>query len=229
VNNCPLLWTDGTTLGTETYNTLTSMGVTDVYLIDYPDAVASGVLDELSAMSISVTEFSGPGDLLPASLNLTGQSVACVYKDEMQSLPAALAAARYGGYALQLPESLDQLNMQAMADLRSYLPMGNTKLDAPISGAKAYGSAVLAAEFYTFLESVGGSDPLHLEYVLTFSDQTIIPDFLQYTPMLVNQNFWTKFTLAGSNGTISVCPSTTSRNSARISTGPGIAVDGSEP
>ena len=175
VNNCPILWTDGATLGTETSSALTSMGVTDVYLIDYPDAVASGVLDQLSAMSITVTEFSGPGDLLPASLNLTGQSVACVYKDEMQSLPAALAAARYGGYALQLPESLDKLNMQAMADLRSSLPMGNTKLDAPISGAKATGSAVLAAEFYTFLESVGGSDPLHLEYVLTFSDQSVFP------------------------------------------------------
>ncbi|MCD4700439.1 MAG: T9SS type A sorting domain-containing protein, partial [Candidatus Aegiribacteria sp.] len=148
---------------------------TDVWLFDYPDVVSSGVLDQLGAMSISVTEFSGAGDLLPAALSLTGQSVACVYKEEMQSLPAALAAARYGGYVLQLPESLDRSNMQAMADLRSSLPMGNMKLDAPVPGAKAYGSAVLAAEFYDFLDSLGGSDPSQLEYVLTFSDQTVFP------------------------------------------------------
>ena len=175
VNNCPVLWTDGTTLGTETSNALTSMGVTDVHLFDYPDAVSSGVLDQLGSMSISVTEFSGPADLLPATLSLMGQSVACVYREEMQSLPAALAAARYGGYALQLPESLDRFNLQAMTDLRSSLPMGDMKLDAPLSGAKASGSAVLAAEFYAFLDSLGGSDPSQLEYVLTFSDQTVFP------------------------------------------------------
>ncbi|MCD4702226.1 MAG: hypothetical protein K8S24_10265, partial [Candidatus Aegiribacteria sp.] len=69
VNNCPVLWTDATSLGTETSSALTSMGVTDVWLFDYPDVVSSGVLDQLGAMSISVTEFSGAGDLLPAALS----------------------------------------------------------------------------------------------------------------------------------------------------------------
>ena len=175
VNNCPVLWTDGSTLGTETSAALTSMGVTSVYLFDYPDAVASGVLDELSSLGISVTEFTGSGDLLPATLLSTGQAVACVYKEEMQSLPAALAAARYGGYVLQLPETLDRLNFQAWHDLRTVLPSGYMKLDAPVPGAKSYGSAELAAEFYALLDSLGGSDPNDLEYVLTFSDQNVFP------------------------------------------------------
>ncbi len=175
VNNCPVLWTDGTALGTETSTALTSMGVTNVYLFDYPNAVTSGVLDELTALSITVTEFSGPTDLLPATLSLTGQAVACVYKEEMQALPAALAAARYGGYVLQLPASLDRLNFQAMSDLRSSIPTGNTKLDSPVSATRSSGSAALAAEFFTFLDSLGGSEPSHLEYVLTFSNQTVFP------------------------------------------------------
>jgi hypothetical protein len=175
VNNCPVLWTDGTTLGNASSIALSGMGVTQIWLFDYTGAVSGDLLDELAAMSIAVTEFSDPADLIPATLSLTGQSVACVYKDEMQSLPAALAAARYGGYVLQLPESLDRLNHQAMIDLRSILPMGDTKLAEPVPGADASGSAVLAAEFYTFLEGVGGSDPSQLEFVLTFSDQNVFP------------------------------------------------------
>ena len=175
VRNCPILWTEGSTLGTETSTALTFMGVTSVYLFDYPDAVASSVLNELASLEISVIEFSGSGDLLPAALLSTGQAVACLYREEMQSLPAALAAARYGGYVLQLPETLDHMNFQAQHDLRTIIPMGNMKLDAPIPGARSSGSAELAAEFYALLDSLGGSDPDDLEYVLTFSDQNVFP------------------------------------------------------
>jgi len=174
-NNCPLLWTDGTVLGTATVEVLTSMGVTEVFLFDYPGTVSTDVTDALAAMSITVTDFDSASDLLPATIALTGQAVACVYKEEMQALPAALAAARYAGYAVKLPEGLDRLAFTALADLRRSIPDSFTKLERPVTGIRASGSEALAAEFYTFLHGVGGTVDDQLEYVLAFSNQTVFP------------------------------------------------------
>ncbi len=174
-NNCPLLWTDGTTLGTATTAALGSMGVTGVFLFDYPGTVSANVTDALAAMSITVTNFDGDADLLPATIALTNQAVACVYREEMQALPAALAAARYAGYTVKLPESLDRLSFSALADLRQSIPDSFTKLERPVTGVKSNGSAAIATAFYTFLDSVGGAMDDQLEYVLTFSDQSVFP------------------------------------------------------
>ncbi len=174
-NNCPLLWTDGTVLGTITTEALTSMGVTEVFLFDYPGTVSSDVTDALAAMSITVVNFDSASDLLPATVALTGQAVACVYKQEMQALPAALAAARYAGYTVKLPDSVDRLSFDALEDLRQSIPNSFTKLERPVAGVRSSGSEELAAAFYTFLHDVGGTVDDQLEYVLTFSDQTVFP------------------------------------------------------
>lgn len=173
-NNCPLLWTDGTSLGTATTGALQTIGVTEVYLFDYPDAVSSAVLDELAALGITVTEFSGAADLLSATVSLTNEAIACLYREDFQALPAAVAAARYGGYTLRLPSELDVLNYQAAREIRDLAP-GFYKLDKPLQGVDATGSAALAAAFYDFLGGLGGEHPDKLEYALTFSDQVSFP------------------------------------------------------
>ena len=174
-NNCPLLWTDGLTLGSLTAEALTSMGVSQVFLFDYPGVVSSAVTDSLAAMSIAVASFDSAAVLLPATIALTDHAVACVYRDEMQALPAALAAARYSGYTLKLPDSFDRLSTEALVELRQLIPDSYYKLDRPVAGARSSGSAAIAAAFYTFLDGVGGTIDDQLEYVLTFSDQTVFP------------------------------------------------------
>ena len=174
-NNCPLLWTDGSSLGTETATALTAMGVTEIALFDYPGAVSTTVRDALAALSISITDFNSASDLVPATIALTGGSVACVYKEEMQALPAALAAARYAGYTLELPDTLERLCFDARADLRQSIPQSFHKLERPVTGVKSSGSAAIAAAFFTFLDGVGGTVDNQMEYVLTFSDQNVFP------------------------------------------------------
>ncbi len=174
-NNCPLLWTDGLTIGSETAEALTSMGVSQVFLFDYPGVVSSSVTDSLAAMSITVSAFDSAAVLLPATIALTNRAVACVYKEEMQALPAALAAARYGGYVLKLPNSLDRLCFDALAELRQLIPDNFYKLEKPVVGVKSNGSAAIAAAFFTFLDGIGGTIDNQLEYVLTFSNQNVFP------------------------------------------------------
>ena len=174
-NNCPLLWTGTGGLSAETKEALTGMGVGEVWVVDYADTLSAQVYDDLSGLGISVTQMSDPSDLLPATLTLTGDAVACMYKDDLQALAAAVGAARYGGYVLQLPETLLAGSRLALADLRSSLPMGNTKLDAPVSGIKSTGSEELAEDFYSLLDSLGGALPGELEVALTFNSQSTFP------------------------------------------------------
>jgi hypothetical protein len=174
-NNCPVLWTDGSALGSLTVEALTSMGVSQVFLFDYPAAVSGAVTDTLAAMSITVTPFDSAAVLLPATIALTNQAVACVYKEEMQSLPAALAAARYAGYALKLPAGIDGLAFAALLELKQIIPDSFYKLERPVTGVNSTGSAAIAAAFFTFLDGAGGSIDNKLEYVLTFSNQNVLP------------------------------------------------------
>lgn len=174
-NNCPLLWTGTDGLSAETEEALGGMGVTEAWVVDYADTLSAQVFDDLSGLGITVTQISDPGDLLPATVALTGDAVACMYKDDLQALSAAIGAARYGGYVLQLPEGLLASSRLAMEDLRAVLPMGNTKLDAPVTGIRASGSEELAEEFYSLLDSLGGTSPDKLEFALTFNSQSTFP------------------------------------------------------
>jgi hypothetical protein len=174
-NNCPLLWTATGGLSAEAEEAITGMGVSEVWVVDYADTLSAQVYDDLSGLGVSVTQMSDPSDLLPATVLLTGDAVACMYKDDLQALSAAIGAARYGGYVLQLPEGLLASSRLAMEDLRAVLPMGNTKLDAPVTGMRASGSEDLAEDFYNLLDSLGGAASNELEVALTFNSQTTFP------------------------------------------------------
>lgn len=173
--NCPLLWTETSSLSPETEEAITSMGVSEVYLVDYSDTLSTIVVDDLTQLGLTVTQFSGPEDVLPATVSMTGEVVACMYLDDMQALPAAVGAARYGGYVLQLPEKIVISSQRALENLRTAFPMVERKQFVPVSGLKNEKYVELAARFFTLLDSLGGSDPLMLEVTLTFSTQASFP------------------------------------------------------
>jgi hypothetical protein len=97
--------------------------------------------------------------------------VLCAFRGAGMAGPAAVAAARYGGFVLEVPESVGALSRSVWRAVEAEVPRSREKLLAPYAMPAAIlaGEQALADEFYAWLEGLGGTDPNQLEYVLTFA------------------------------------------------------------
>jgi len=97
--------------------------------------------------------------------------VLCAFRGAEMAGPAALAAARYGGFVLEVPESLGALSRNVWRAVEAEVPRGREKLLAPYAmpAAVLAGEQAIADDFYAWLEGLGGTDPNRLEYVVTFA------------------------------------------------------------
>ena len=95
----------------------------------------------------------------------------CGFRGAEMAGPAAVAAARYGGFVLEVPESIGALSRTVWRAVEAEVPRGREKLLAPYAmpAAVLAGEQSIADEFYAWLEGLGGTDPNRLEYVLTFA------------------------------------------------------------
>jgi hypothetical protein len=121
------------------------------------------VVADLTSERDAVTHINGLTDPAPPVL--------CGFRGEEWAGPAAVAAARYGGFVLEVPASVGALSRTVWAAVEAEVPQSRAKLLEPYAmpASVLAGEQALADEFYAWLEGLGGADQARLEYVLTFA------------------------------------------------------------
>ena len=175
MHNAPVIYTEPDSLSDEAKITITSLGVDSVIILDVGNNLSSTVNTQLSSMGISyVNSLTDAPSIVSYIRNLAGRSNLCAVINKNQILPAALAAARYKGYVLFLPDNVKKIandfkkKILADRELHSFYKL------TEIPSGKEYvraGEDTIATNFYNWLSTMNGDDPNHLETVITFEPQ----------------------------------------------------------
>jgi hypothetical protein len=177
LNNVPLLFSESSSLSSETLDLIGRLGADQAVLVEIGDALSSNINTQLSGQGVTVTaELTTEAQVVAEVKSLTNKVTLCALVDsnDWQHLPAALSGARYGGYVLYLPPGMNKmannLSAQIKADpeLHSYYKL--TEPPAVKSWMKEMEKGI-ADDFYAWLDGLGGSDPSDLETVITFEPQ----------------------------------------------------------
>ncbi len=173
VYNAPVLYTDPSSITQETLDIITDLEATQALLVEINDLLSPTITSQLQGNGVSVTEdFTTQADIVNHMRTLSGKSTLCAILQDWQSLPAAYAAARYGGYVLHLPSSVTT-KTKDFVDIISLNEPPYYKLETKESLPDGYksGEEALAQDFYNWLTPIGGDDPNQLETVITFNTQ----------------------------------------------------------
>lgn len=172
--NAPLFYADEAGLSSETLEFMGYLGASKAVVVEIGDVLPPSVDAALAARSISVVaDLKTERDVVTYVNDLTDPAppVLCCFRGRRMAAPAALAAARYGGFVLELPADITALSSSAWELERAHVPESREKLLEPyvLPASVLAGEQAVADRFYGWLESLGGTDPNQLEYVLTFA------------------------------------------------------------
>jgi len=169
--NAPLLFTDPTSLSQETLDIIDDLEATHAILVEIGDSMDVNINNQVELAGLTVLhDLTTESMLVSLTRTLSGKSTLCAILYNWQNLPAALSAARYGGYVLFLPGSIATKASEVGAIVKN-LKSSFYKLEKPESLPKGYkaGEETLAQNFYNWLSPLGGDDPTTLETVITFN------------------------------------------------------------
>ncbi|NIA23603.1 MAG: hypothetical protein GWP03_05550, partial [Proteobacteria bacterium] len=175
MHNAPVIFTSPDSLSDEAKTTISSLGADSIIIIDVGNNLSSTVNNQLSNMGISyINDITDAPSIVSYVRNIAGRSNLCAVINKNQILPAALAAARYNGYVLFLPDNVKKIandfkkKILEDRDLQSFYKL------TEIPREKDYvrsGEDTIATNFYNWLGTMNGDDPNHLETVITFEPQ----------------------------------------------------------
>jgi VCBS repeat-containing protein len=171
--NAPLLFTEPSSLSTETLDVIDEIDAVNAILVEIGDSLDSYINSQLNSAGVSVTDDLINETMVVSKLrDLTNYSMLCGIRLNWQNLPASLYGARYGGYVLFLPETL-VARANSVGDIIKGLTQSYYKLTEPIDLPFEYkaGEEEIAKNFYDWLDSIGGNDTEKLETVTTFNTQ----------------------------------------------------------
>ncbi len=172
--NAPLFYADEAGLSSETLEFIGYLGASKAVVVEIGDVLPPSVDAALAARSISVVaDLKTERDVVTYVNDLTDPAppVLCCFRGLRMAAPAAVAAARYGGFVLELPADITALSSSAWELERAHAPESREKLLEPyvLPASVLAGEQAIADRFYGWLESLGGTDPDQLEYILTFA------------------------------------------------------------
>ncbi len=172
--NAPLFYAEPSGLSLETLKFIGYLAPSKAVVVEIGDVLPPSVNAALAARGVGVVaNLKTERDVVTYVNDLTDPAppVLCGFRGRGMAAPAALAAARYGGFVLELPEDITALSSSAWELERAHVPESREKLLEPyVSPASVLaGGQAIADRFYAWLEALGGTDPRQLEYVLTFA------------------------------------------------------------
>jgi hypothetical protein len=172
--NAPLFYAEPSGLSPETREFIGYLGASKAVVVEIGDVLPPSVNAALAARGVRVVaDLKSERDVVTYVNDLTEPAppVLCCYRGRRMAAPAAVAAARYGGFVLELPADITALSSSAWELERASAPESREKLFEPyvMPAAALAGEQAVADRFYDWLESLGGTDPGRLEYVLTFA------------------------------------------------------------
>ena len=175
MHNAPVIFTLPDSLSDDAKTTITSLGADSVFIIDVGGNLSSTINTQLSAVGISyVNDMTDAPSIVSYVRSISGRSNLCAVINKNQILPAALAAARYNGYVLFLPDNVKKIandfkkKVLEDRDLNSFYKL--TEIPSGKDYVRA-GEDTIATNFYNWLATMNGDDPNHLETVITFEPQ----------------------------------------------------------
>jgi hypothetical protein len=174
-NNVPLFLVDTSGISDYTLQTLSHLGVSAVSVVDLGGDMPAGLTQDLSNAGISVTEtLASQTDITAKMRSLSGASTLCTYAvDQQQLMPAALAAAAYGGFVFCVDgHTVKTANNLMQKIVSAQSPGVQEKLPHPLKTPLFPGEQDIATVFCNWLEDIGADDPNQLENVLTFASKT---------------------------------------------------------
>ncbi|UCH79238.1 MAG: hypothetical protein JSU81_04625 [Candidatus Coatesbacteria bacterium] len=169
--NVPLLYSRKSNVPRETLETLERLGVRELYMVEFGDFFGKAVDNELLGRGYSYAQdFITRRQFVEYMRAWAGHSALMTFREERQSMAAAAAAARYGGFCLRLDDGIGDAVEEAAAALEA-VPMSGEKVAvgswAPPPAYEA-GEEQIAEEFAAWLAAVGAEDPTALEWVTYF-------------------------------------------------------------
>jgi hypothetical protein len=172
--NAPLFYAEPSGLSAETREFIGYLGASKAVVVEIGDVLPPSVNAALTAAGARVVaDLKTEREVVTYINDVTDPAppVLCAYRGRGMAAPAAVAAARYGGFVLTLPVDLTALSSSAWELERAFVPESREKLLEPFAmpAAALAGEQEVADRFYDWLESLGGTDPGQLEYVLTFA------------------------------------------------------------
>jgi len=172
--NAPLFYAGPSDLSLETLKFIGYLGASKAVVVEIGDTLPPSVREALAARGVRVVaDLKTERDVVTYINGLTDPAppVLCCFRGRGMAAPAAAAAARYGGFVLELPADITALSSSAWELERALAPESREKLLEPyvMPAAALAGEQAVADRFYDWLESLGGTDPNQLEYVLTFA------------------------------------------------------------
>jgi hypothetical protein len=172
--NAPLFYAEPEGLSAETLEYIAYLSPSKAVVVEIGDGLPPSVNAALKeAGARVVADLKSERDVVTYINDLTDPAppVLCCFRGSGMAAPTALAAARYGGFVLEVPQSITALSSNAWESERAHVPESRSKLREPyvMPAAVLAGEQAIADEFYEWLEALGGTDPNELEYVLTFA------------------------------------------------------------
>jgi len=171
--NAPLLFSEPSSISQETLTVIDDLDAAYAIIVEIGDSLSENVNVQLQNADISIEyDLTTETDVISLLRTVTSKSTLCGILYSWQNLPAALSAARYGGYVLFLPFGL-MILANELQDILTDSGISYEKLDEPAELQEGYGDGeeALAQQFYNWLETIGGNDPDKLETVITFNTQ----------------------------------------------------------
>lgn len=172
--NAPLFYAGPSGFSAETLEFIKYLGPSRAVVVEIDDRLPPTVNSRLRELGIRVAvDLRTERDVVTYINGLTDPAppVLCCFRGPRMAAPAAAAAARYGGFVLELPDSITALSLNVWESERASVPESREKMLEPyvMPAAVLAGEQAIADQFYAWLESLGGTDPNRLEYVLTFA------------------------------------------------------------
>lgn len=172
--NAPLVYALPAGLDERTLEAVAPLGVTKAVVVEIDDVLSPAVNDALTAMGIDiVADLRTEREVVSYINELTDPRppVLICFRGRDQAAPAAIAAARYGGFVLEVPSPFPDLTFSVQQRIVAEIPPSYRKLTEPfiLPAGVREGEQAVADLFYAWLEDLGGTDETQLEYVITFS------------------------------------------------------------
>ncbi|MGD8717219.1 MAG: T9SS type A sorting domain-containing protein [Candidatus Zixiibacteriota bacterium] len=182
--NAPLFYAGSAGLSERTLEYIGYLAPSRAVVVEIGDTLPASVNAALSGLGAAVAaDLTTEREVVTYINEMTDPAppVLCAFRGEGMAAPAAVAAARYGGYVLAVPDGITSQAGDAWDAVLALVPRSREKLTGPYTMPAAVLDAEqdVADRFYAWLEDLGGTDPDQLEYVLTFAP-AFGPDSISY-------------------------------------------------
>jgi hypothetical protein len=172
--NAPLFYAGPSGISPETISSIKLLGPSKAVIVEIDDVLPASVNIQIERSGVSVIrDLKSERDVVTYINDFTDPAppVLCCFRGRRMAASAALAAARYGGFVLELPDD----TLGESAAVWPEIEKENAKYEWSFPEDYVLPAAIRDAEeevaesFYAWLEAMGGTDPNQLEYVITFA------------------------------------------------------------